>query len=198
MPLFRKSSEREAGVAKGVNRNPCERNIQSVRVRYRNIKAAFRAEVAVLAASSLLFILGADAVQANNLKSFLKDNDFEVGGWINGGATYNANNPSDGFNGTVTFADQANRFQLNQLNFFLQRTVPSEGADWGIGGRFDFLFGTDAIYTQAFGISAFDENTGEPSNRGNWISTYAASRPKPTESRFPTRISRLISRLETG
>ena len=35
-------------------------------------------------------------------------------------------------------------------------------------GRFDFLFGTDAIYAQAFGISAFDQNTGEPSNIGNW------------------------------
>ncbi|MDE2367114.1 MAG: outer membrane beta-barrel protein, partial [Betaproteobacteria bacterium] len=39
----------------------------------------------------------------------------EVGGWINGGITYNANNPSDGFNGTVTFADRANEFQLNQF-----------------------------------------------------------------------------------
>ncbi len=46
--------------------------------------------------------------------------------------------------------------------------MPSEGTEWDLGGRFDFLFGTDAIYTQAFGISAFDENTGAPSDRGNW------------------------------
>jgi hypothetical protein len=104
----------------------------------------------------------------NSFTNLLKESGLELGGWINGGATYNANNPSDGFNGTVTFADRANRFQLNQFNLFMQRPVTSEGTKWDIGGRFDFLFGTDAIYAQAFGISAFDENTGEPSNRGNW------------------------------
>ena len=116
----------------------------------------------------LLIILGSGTVHANSLTSLWKDSGMEVGGWINGGITYNANNPSDGYNGTVTFADRANEFQLNQFNLFLQRAVPSEGSEWGVGGRFDFFFGTDAIYTQAFGISAFDENTGEPSQRGNW------------------------------
>lgn len=116
----------------------------------------------------LLACLNLGNVHANSLTNLFKDNGLELGGWINGGATYNANNPSDGFNGAVTFADRANRFQLNQLNLFLQRNVESEGKKWDIGGRFDFLFGTDAIYAQAFGISAFDENTGEPSNRGNW------------------------------
>ena len=116
----------------------------------------------------LLACLYLGNVHANSLTNLFKEYGLELGGWINGGATYNANNPSDGFNGAVTFADRANRFQLNQLNLFLQRNVESEGKKWDIGGRFDFLFGTDAIYAQAFGISAFDENTGEPSNRGNW------------------------------
>ena len=116
---------------------------------------------------SLVFLNLSD-VHANSLKNLFKGSGMEVGGWINGGATYNANNPSDGFNGAVTFADRANRFQLNQFNLFIQRAVPSEGTEWNIGGRFDFMFGTDSIYTQAFGISAFDENTGEPSDRGNW------------------------------
>ncbi|MCE7915869.1 MAG: porin [Nitrosomonas sp. PRO4] len=118
------------------------------------------------------FLLGVvfnlTAAHANSLTNLYNQTGVKFGGWINGGATYNANNPSDGFNGTVTFADRANRFQLNQLNLFIQRPVESEGRSWDIGGRFDFLFGTDAIYTQAFGISAFDENTGEPSDRGNW------------------------------
>jgi hypothetical protein len=116
----------------------------------------------------LLAILNLGEVHANNLGNLFRDSGMQVGGWINGGATYNANNPSDGFNGAVTFADRANRFQLNQFNLFIQRAVPSEGTEWDIGGRFDFLFGTDAIYTQAFGISAFDENTGAPSDRGDW------------------------------
>ena len=117
----------------------------------------------------LLTIFGLSDVHANNpLTNLFKENGLEFGGWINAGITYNANNPSDGFNGTVTFADRANRFQLNQLNLFLQRPVTSEGKEWDFGARVDFLFGTDAIYAQAFGISAFDENTGAPSDRGNW------------------------------
>jgi hypothetical protein len=105
---------------------------------------------------------------ANNLPHLFKQSGFELGGWINSGITYNANNPSDGFNGTVTFADRASEFQLNQFYLFLQRPVVSHGKDWDIGGRFDFLFGTDAIYAQAFGVSAFDENTGAPTDRGTW------------------------------
>lgn len=116
----------------------------------------------------LSVLLNLSNAHANRMTNLFKESGLELGGWINGGATYNANNPSDGFNGAVTFADRANRFQLNQLNLFLQRNVESEGKKWDIGGRFDFLFGTDAIYAQAFGISAFDENTGEPSDRGNW------------------------------
>lgn len=125
---------------------------------------------AILTATGILLlaILSFSDAQANNLVRLFKDSGMEFGGWINGGATYNANNPANGYNGTVTFADRANQFQLNQFNLFLQRAVPSEGTAWDLGGRFDFLFGTDAIYAQAFGISAFDENTGEPSDRGNW------------------------------
>ncbi|SFI47245.1 porin [Nitrosomonas sp. Nm34] len=117
----------------------------------------------------VLFFLILNSTHANSLSNLFSQSGLEFGGWINSGATYNANNPSDGFNGTVTFADRANRFQLNQLYLYLQRNVESEGTKWDIGGRFDFLFGTDAIFTQAFGISAFDENTGEPTDsRGNW------------------------------
>lgn len=130
----------------------------------KNINAAIFAWISFV----FLALLNLSDSHANSLTNLFKESGLEVGGWINGGATYNANNPSDGFNGTVTFADRANRFQLNQFNIFLQRPVVSQGTEWDIGGRFDFLFGTDAIYAQAFGISAFDENTGEPSDRGNW------------------------------
>lgn len=47
-----------------------------------------------------------------NFAQFLKDSGIVVGGWINGGATFNPSQ-TDGFNGPITFADQANRVQLN-------------------------------------------------------------------------------------
>lgn len=121
----------------------------------------------VLTASMPFIVLHCDNLRANNLINFIKEKRIEFGGWINAGATFN---PSqiDGYNGPVIFNDQANKFQLNQFNVFMQRPVVSTGEAWDVGGRFDFLFGTDAIFTQAFGVPPFDVNTGEPLSRSNW------------------------------
>jgi hypothetical protein len=103
-----------------------------------------------------------------NETKFLKNNGIVVGGWLNGGVTYNSSNPTDRFNGPVTFGDRASEFQLNQLNLFVQRAVATEGDKWDFGGRFDFMFGTDSVFTQAYGVPAYDVNTLQPLNRSNW------------------------------
>lgn len=113
------------------------------------------------------FFMDTENLYANGLRKFLSYKKLEFGGWVHGGATFNPSQ-SGGFNGPVIFADQANRFQLNQLNLFMRRPVVSAGNQWDLGGRFDFMFGTDAIFTQAFGVPAFDVNTGEPLKRSNW------------------------------
>ncbi len=120
-----------------------------------------------LISSATFITIQSTHLHANSLKKFAQDNRIELGGWINGGATFNPSQ-NNGFNGPVAFADQANRFQLNQLNFFLQRPVISETNRWDFGGRIGFLFGTDAIYTQAFGVPTYDVNSGEPFKRSNW------------------------------
>ncbi|MDP1559146.1 MAG: porin [Nitrosomonas sp.] len=115
--------------------------------------------------SLLLFSVNA---HADSVMTSLKNSGIRAGGWVQGGATFNPSQ-ADGFNGPVTFADQANRFQLNQFNLFLERGVQTEGSSWDVGFRADFLFGTDAIFTQAYGNPAFDVNSGNAlSNRGNW------------------------------
>lgn len=130
--------------------------------------------IRTIAGGALLIGASTASVHANTITTSngfmdaLKNTGIKAGGWINGGATYN---PSQvhGFNGPVTFADQANRFQLNQLNFFVERAVRTEGKSWDIGFRADFMFGTDAIFTQAYGNPAFDINNGRPlADRGNW------------------------------
>jgi hypothetical protein len=103
-----------------------------------------------------------------NESSFMKNMGLKVGAWLNAGVTYNANNPSNNFNGPVTFGDRQAELQLDQVNFFIQRAVATEGKGWDFGGRFDFMFGSDSIFTQAYGVPAFDVNTGQPLNRGNW------------------------------
>lgn len=103
-----------------------------------------------------------------NESSLLKDHGFVVGGWANAGITYNATNSRNGFNGPVTFSDRDSEFQLNQLNLYIQRAVATEGSSWDFGGRFDFFFGSDAIFTQAYGVGPTDINTGLPLRRNSY------------------------------
>jgi len=120
-------------------------------------------------ATLLLFLLASlsDNLYANGFSQLLEQTRLQLGGWINGGATFNPGQ-TDGYNGPVVFADQSNRFQLNQLNLFLHRPVASEGKQWDWGGRFDFMFGTDTVFTQAFGVPTFDVNSGAPLERNHW------------------------------
>jgi Putative beta-barrel porin-2, OmpL-like. bbp2 len=119
-----------------------------------------------------------------NETALLKDNNITVGGWANAGITYNPNNPSNGINGPVTFGDLSGTPQLNQLNMFIQRAVATEGTEWSFGGRFDAMFGTDSIFTQAYGVPYADVNTGLAKNRGNWdlsllnMNTYGIALPQ--------------------
>jgi Putative beta-barrel porin-2, OmpL-like. bbp2 len=117
----------------------------------------------LMEASTLL-----ETVGDPNESSFMKNSSLKIGGWANGGITYNAAAPDNGFNGPVTFGDREGEFQLNQLNLFVQRTVVTSGDAFDIGGRIDFMFGTDAIFTQAYGVPAFDVNTALPRDRSTW------------------------------
>ena len=119
-----------------------------------------------------------------NESALLKDNGITVGGWANAGITYNPSNPSNGINGPVTFGDLSGTPQLNQLNLTIQRAVATEGTEWSFGGRFDAMFGTDAIFTQAYGVPTYDVNSGLAKNRGNWdlsllnMNTYGIALPQ--------------------
>ncbi|WP_077727954.1 porin [Methylocaldum sp. 14B] len=120
------------------------------------LAAVFAASVGAEEASEPTGLLGYMGADVNDTQ-FMKNLGLQFGGWINAGITYNANEPAGRFNGPVTFNDRASEFQLNQLYFYLQRAVNTEGDSWDFGGRFDFMFGTDAQFTQAYG-----------SPRGHW------------------------------
>lgn len=111
-----------------------------------------------------------------NETDWMKRKALSVGGWINTSISYNTSQPQDKFNGAVTFNDRTNEVQLNQLNIFLQRAVVTGGEHWDVGGRFDFMYGTDSLFTQANGVPATDLRTGQPLNRGNWDLALATSR----------------------
>lgn len=103
-----------------------------------------------------------------NSSSFMKNHNLKIGGWLNSGITYNAAAPDNNFNGPVTFGDRNGEVQLNQLNLYLQKSVATEGNSFDLGGRFDIMFGSDSIFTQAYGVPAFDVNTAQALKRSTW------------------------------
>jgi hypothetical protein len=117
-----------------------------------------------------------EAMGDPNDSELLKSAGLKMGGWINAGVTYNGTSPEDNFNGPVTFGDRSGEFQLDQLNFYLQRAVATEGDSWDFGGRFDVMYGTDAFYTQAYGIPGAELGSGAPLDRGTWDLDIVRSR----------------------
>lgn len=86
------------------------------------------------------------------------------GGWLSFGYNHNFDNPPNHRNGPTTFADRTSRVQLNQLNLFLERAVNTEAKAWDIGGRVDFMFGSDTRFTQAVGLEFSD------AGKQKWVS----------------------------
>ncbi len=72
-------------------------------------------------------------------------------GWVNAGVTYNPTQPGDRYNGPVSFSDRANELQLNQLYLYMERKPLAESRAWQFGGRLDFMFGSDAVFTRSLG-----------------------------------------------
>ena len=99
----------------------------------------------------------------------LKDYGVTWGGWLQASITANANAPQDGYNGVMTFNDRANQVQMNQVYFYLQKAIAVNGDEWDWGGRFDGMYGSDSIFTQAYGTPYSSQaNSSQYLNRGNW------------------------------
>ncbi len=84
--------------------------------------------------------------------SWLGNGGFYVDGWLSQGITFNPDRPNNRFNGPVSFNDRSNEYQLNQLYLTLAKDVRSDQGVWDVGGRVDFLYGTDYFFTTANGL----------------------------------------------
>ncbi|GAB6165712.1 hypothetical protein JCM19992_17120 [Thermostilla marina] len=93
---------------------------------------------------------------------FLACRGWEIGGWIDAGISAVANNPADRYNGVVTFNDRDGEGQLNQLWFYLNKDVDTDACGFSYGGRLDFVYGTDARFTQAVDGLEADWDQTEP------------------------------------
>lgn len=89
---------------------------------------------------------GKDAATWGHLNRY----GLSIGGWATSGINYNIDDPSDRSNGPMSMTDRNSEFNLYQLNLFIEKAV-TKSQHWDVGGRFDFMFGTDTRYTQATG-----------------------------------------------
>ncbi|MEN6459185.1 MAG: outer membrane beta-barrel protein [Thermoguttaceae bacterium] len=94
-------------------------------------------------------------VPRGRLRTWLDGIDVE--GWIDQGATINTLSPRNRSNGPVGFNNRSNDYQLNQLYGRLKRDIDIEADRWQLGGRVDFLYGTDSVDTEARGLETFGD-----------------------------------------
>ncbi|MCA9089842.1 MAG: porin [Planctomycetaceae bacterium] len=84
---------------------------------------------------------GCGTIECFDLSDMFEDSIVDIGGWVQAGYTSRS---------TGLFNTRPNRFEFNQTWIYAEIEADgSEGLD--IGGRVDFLYGTDAGNTQAFG-----------------------------------------------
>ncbi|MCE9544315.1 MAG: porin, partial [Planctomycetia bacterium] len=88
-----------------------------------------------------------------------ENTQWKYGGWIEAGVTGNDHGVvSLTGNLPVAFNYASDGAMLNQAWAFAERTAKTDGCgmDWGF--RADYIFGTDAFFTQAFGDIGYDNN----------------------------------------
>jgi len=82
----------------------------------------------------------------------LKQNRMSIYGWVDAGIIGNQRLTPDRFNGPLTFPDRRGEGELNQAYFVMERTIDKCNCGFDLGGRVDFLYGTDYFYTTAAGL----------------------------------------------
>lgn len=74
-----------------------------------------------------------------------------IGGWIEQGITFNAQEPDSRYNGPLATNDRHADYQLNQLWLYFVRPTNTGGCGFDIGGRLDIVFGSDWRYGIVYG-----------------------------------------------
>jgi hypothetical protein len=119
---------------------------------------------------------------ANYRKGRVQYGNIAMHGWLAQGFTLNPDDPSNGFNGPLTFNDRANEYQLNQIYVAFEDIVDRCGCDWDLGGRVDLLYGTDYFFTQARGLETRTDGTPRWNSadgpRGDGAALYGLAMPQ--------------------
>ena len=81
-----------------------------------------------------------------------------VNGWVDIGGTFNPQNPGSHYNGTLAPNDR-DEIQFNQTYLVMEKALKPENGCWDLGGRIDFLYGSDYIYCESLGFETHPDGT---------------------------------------
>ncbi len=82
----------------------------------------------------------------------LECRNINIAGWFAQSFTWNTTNPSDRFNGPVTWTDRSNDYQVNQAYIYIEKATDTGGSGWDWGYRADVMGGTDYRFNTAAGL----------------------------------------------
>jgi len=115
------------------------------------------------------------------------DSSWRVGGWLAQGGTWNPSAPRDHWNGTVSWMDRANEYELTELYVTVERRAGRPANGFDVGGRVDAMWGTNYRFVTSAGF----ESTWNEDDR------YGVALPSAylefTTARTSTIVGRFIS-----
>jgi len=85
-------------------------------------------------------------------KPCCEDSQWSGAGWLAQGYVWNPYQPTDRFNGPMTWNDRANEYQMNELFYYFGRAAKTDQCclDWGF--RTDMLYGTSYRWNTSAGF----------------------------------------------
>jgi Putative beta-barrel porin-2, OmpL-like. bbp2 len=87
-----------------------------------------------------------------NLSGPLDDARIRIFGHVEAGYTFNPDDPVQDLNLGRVFDVEANQFVFNQADLNVERTVNLSGSEFDVGGRVEFLYGSDARFIHSNGM----------------------------------------------
>ncbi len=107
-------------------------------------------------ARAIATVLAAVLISTSITRASVASDNLDFGGWVSSGIYANAWGATE--NGTVAGKRIGDGYALEQLWGFAEKVVDTDDCGWDYGGRVDYVFGTDAPSTQAFGDGSWDAN----------------------------------------
>jgi hypothetical protein len=108
-----------------------------------------------------------------NLSGPLDDARIRVFGHVEGGYTYNPDDPAQDLNLGRVFDVEANQAVFNQADIAVERTVNHSRSEWDVGGRAEFLYGGDARFIHSNGMFDNQDFFDGPENQFDIPQLYA-------------------------